>query len=226
MLRAIDNGNDVVNHRVTQIDSRFITTIQGKEFVLYAGLLDLAHQKGLKKLVVDVLQLPTQENDHTAICRAIAETTEGEVFTDVGDANETNTNKKVIHHLIRMASTRAKARCLRDLTNVGLCAVEELGDVNDDVPGPAVVAPRKAAANGYDAQNGNGNNGNGNGNGADQNIPKMSAAQRKAIENIATRRKISDDALSMIIHDKYGVTLSGLTSMQAAELIRTLQKAS
>ena len=218
MLRAIENRNDLVNHRNAQIDSRFITTIQGKEFVLYSGLLDLAHQKGLNKLVVDVLQYPAKENEYTAVCKAIAETPEG-VFIDVGDANPVNTNKKVVNHILRMASTRAKARVLRDLTNVGLCAVEELGDVNDDIAGANVPAPKKAAANGYHVQKDNEN-------GADQKAPKISAAQKKAIENIATRRKITSDALSMIIHDTYGVTLTDLTSIQAAELIRTLQKAS
>jgi hypothetical protein len=221
-IRAINSQHETVQEQNgNHIDERFITTIQGKEFVLYAGLLDLAHRKGLKKLVVEILQLPAEENDHTAICRAVAETIEGDVFTDIGDANPTNTNKKIVHHIIRMASTRAKARCLRDLTNVGLCAVEELGDINPDDLGGDNPAPKNAAANGYRIQNGNGN-----GSGADHAVAKASIAQVKAIQNIAKRHKITDDDLLKIVQDTYKVTLSELSSPQAAELIRSLQKAS
>ena len=148
-IRVLNTKNEPVQQRNIQIDEKFLINIQGKDFVLYAGLLDLAHQKGLKKLIVEILQLPNQENDHTAICRAVAETEDGDIFTDIGDANPKNTNKKIIAHIIRMASTRAKARCLRDLTNVGLCSVEELGDINgDEVAGADLPAPKKAAANG------------------------------------------------------------------------------
>lgn len=61
----------------------------------------------------------------TAICKAIA-TTDKERFQDIGDASPKSVNTALVPHLIRMASTRAKARVLRDLTNVGMTAIEEL----------------------------------------------------------------------------------------------------
>jgi len=93
--------------------------------------LDLAHQKNLTSMEVDLLQFPTKENEHTAICRATSKTANGGLFIDVGDANPMNCNSKVARHIIRMASTRAKARCLRDLTNIGMTCLEELGDITE-----------------------------------------------------------------------------------------------
>jgi hypothetical protein len=114
-----------------KLDKSFIITVDGTDFVKYAGLLDLAHQKKLTKLDVEILQYPTQENEKTAICKAIAVTMTGESYADVGDANPSNCNARVAKHIIRMASTRAKARALRDLTDVGFTALEELGDLDE-----------------------------------------------------------------------------------------------
>jgi hypothetical protein len=107
------------------INEKFIINLQGKNFVTYEGLLDLAHQKNLKSIDVEILQVPTKENNMTAICKATAITDE-ERFTDIGDANPQSVNSTIQPHLIRMASTRAKARALRDLTNVGMTAIEEI----------------------------------------------------------------------------------------------------
>ena len=74
----------------------FLSSIKGKEFVLYAGLLDLAHQKkkkGIRSLKVDALQYPTKENGYVAICRAELESRSGEIFSEIGDANPTNVKK-------------------------------------------------------------------------------------------------------------------------------------
>jgi len=120
-----------LERRKPKLDERFITTIENKDFVLYAGLLDLAHQKGILKIDVEPLQLPTKENDHMAICKAHVISKSGEVFSDVGDATPQNCHPRVAKHLLRMASTRAIARALRSMTNVGMTALEEIGDFGD-----------------------------------------------------------------------------------------------
>lgn len=115
------------------VNEKFIINLQGKSFVTYEGLLDLAHQRGLKSLEVEIIQMPDSENNMTAICMAMA-TTEEKKFQDIGDASPGSVNRALVPHLIRMASTRAKARVLRDLTNVGMTAVEELSVEENGVP--------------------------------------------------------------------------------------------
>jgi predicted amidohydrolase YtcJ len=99
---------------------------QGKRFVLYAGLLEEAHSRGLRSIETDLLQVPADENGEVAIVRAIVRTEDGK-FTGIGDASPQNVNRTIAPHVIRMAETRAKARALRDAINVGVTAFEELG---------------------------------------------------------------------------------------------------
>jgi hypothetical protein len=130
-----ERKNQETNMKKPVLDDRFITTIQGKDFCIYAGLLDLAHQKGIQVIQVDVVQYPTKENGFEAIAKATVESKDGQTFIECGDANPRNVNPKISGHLIRMAATRAKARALRDFTNVGMTALEELGDPDDEVIG-------------------------------------------------------------------------------------------
>ncbi|NMB26804.1 MAG: hypothetical protein GX987_01975 [Tissierellia bacterium] len=116
------------------LNEKFIINLQGKSYVTYEGLLDLAHQKNLKSIEVELIQIPTKENNMTAICKATA-TNENEIYTDLGDASPQSVNSTIVPHLIRMASTRAKARVLRDLTNIGMTAFEELS-YNENVSDP------------------------------------------------------------------------------------------
>jgi hypothetical protein len=103
----------------------------GKDFVLYEGLLDQAHQEGLKRISTVLLQVPSAENGYVAIVSAEVETSKG-IFSGIGDASPQNVNRNIAPHLIRMAETRAKARALRDAVNVGVAALEELGGENDE----------------------------------------------------------------------------------------------
>jgi hypothetical protein len=63
------------------------------------------------------------------------------VFSDIGDANPKNCHAMIVKHLIRMSSTRAKGRALRDMCNIGIACLEELADF-DDVIGSS-GAPKK-----------------------------------------------------------------------------------
>jgi hypothetical protein len=236
--------------RQPKLDERFIKNIEGKDFVLYAGLLDLAHQRGLTSIEVEIVQSPSSENMHMAIVKAYAESKLGETFSDVGDANPTNCNSKVAKHLLRMASTRAKARCLRDFTNVGMTALEELGDLNEVIG----AETQKATGTGLkvvkkgknETTKNNGTNGEPkpeispvagknqakvqtqkdvpeNGANAQTQPAGMSEAQKRAMYNLSRRRGISVEELQKMAMEAYGTSLENLTAADASTFIRQLQ---
>ena len=125
-------------------------TRQGKQYVLFAGLLDEAHQKGLRGIDTELLEIPTQENGNVAIVKATVEMEDGRTFSGIGDASPDNVGRNIVPHIIRMAETRAKARALRDAVNVGATALEELSDGDDapptNYPPPRVVNPSRTTS--------------------------------------------------------------------------------
>ncbi len=98
--------------------------IQGKAFVRYAGLLQMAQERGLVQLTADW----TYNDAELSLAHAVALFQDGRRFEESGDASPANTNRKVAVHFRRVALTRAKARVLRDALGVDLVAVEELSD--------------------------------------------------------------------------------------------------
>ena len=121
----------------------FMITRQGKQYVLFAGLLDEAHTRGLVGIDTELIQVPEETNGQVAIVKATVQIEDsgqgpsggsGELrtFSGIGDASPQNVSRNIVPHLIRMAETRAKARALRDAVNVGATALEEISDGDDD----------------------------------------------------------------------------------------------
>jgi hypothetical protein len=104
--------------------AKWIKKIHGKDFIQYEGLLALAHEQGLTTLGAGFISVTSD----LAIAYAWAEFKDGRTFWEAGDATPDNVHHQVRPHFARVALTRAKARVLRDALNIGVVAVEELGD--------------------------------------------------------------------------------------------------
>jgi hypothetical protein len=113
--------------------SSFVIKLQGKDYILFEGLLNLAHQEGLKRINTQLVQLPTADNGQIAVVHAEIETEKG-LFTGIGDASPSSVSRGLVPHIIRMAETRAIARALRFAVNIGMTTVEELGDLEEEKP--------------------------------------------------------------------------------------------
>jgi hypothetical protein len=105
------------------MDRKYLLQRDGKDYVLYPGLLNAAHDRGLHQISTTLVQIPTAENGQVAIATATVELVDGNGvvrrFSGIGDASPANVNRMMAAHLLRMAETRAKARALRDAVNIG-----------------------------------------------------------------------------------------------------------
>jgi hypothetical protein len=106
------------------IDPRHVVTIQGKPFIKYAGLLQMASGAGLQSLTAHW----TYNDPELSLAHAVATFQDGRRFEESADSTPANVGTKVALHFRRLSLTRAKARALRDALNVDLVALEELGE--------------------------------------------------------------------------------------------------
>jgi hypothetical protein len=137
------------------IDKRYLIDRQGKTYVLYGGLLALAHELsgGRLSITTELQQVPSPQNAMVAVVSARARFWDeaGQIVREasgIGDASPRNVARGLEEATIRLAETRAKARALRDLTNAAEVA-DEASDL-DAAPVPPVPPPsgaqRRAAA--------------------------------------------------------------------------------
>jgi len=114
--------------------------LKGKKHPLYKGVLREAHDNGMLDLKVRVLQSPSEENRGVAICEATAvfpgPDGRERIFTEIGDADDSNVNPMIRPHKIRMAATRAKGRALRDALGIGVALKEEIDGTEESDLGP------------------------------------------------------------------------------------------
>lgn len=196
----------------------FVVERDGKSFVLYAGLLAEAHEQGLKAIRTTLLQIPTEENGYMAVCHATVETEKG-IFSGLGDAAPGNVTRPMVNHLIRMAETRAKARALRDAVNVGVTALEELGDEEEDevLPTPGrgrSIAEARQTTSFVERTAPTGEE------------QRATAAQVRAIYAIARNQLgFAEQQTDEKSVEQYGHPPAELTKRQASEFITTLQTA-
>lgn len=127
-----------------KVPRTFFNEREGRQYILYGGLVWLLHEQSKDsngrprfRITTSLTQEPTEANGHTAVASAeVAILDEKGVVvrstSGIGDASPTNTNRMVALHTRRMAETRAKARAMRDLCNVGVAAFEELGGDPDE----------------------------------------------------------------------------------------------
>jgi hypothetical protein len=100
----------------------FIVTLHGKPFVQYAGLLFLAHERGLVSLKAHFISV----TETLALAEAEATFADGHTYGECADSTPQNVGATVKAHFPRIALTRAKARVLRDALKIGIAALEEL----------------------------------------------------------------------------------------------------
>ena len=122
-----------------RLKSKYIIDIKGKPHVTFTGLLDLAHQMGLKSLLLEVLEI----SEARAVFMATVTMGDGRIYQDVGDATPSNVNPVVKLYFVRVAATRAKARALRNACNVDMVAIEELGDIQEGGAPVPLMTPAK-----------------------------------------------------------------------------------
>lgn len=129
------------------VKREYLIQQHGKDYILYAGLLDAAHSAGLVSIETELIQIPNETNGMVAICRAVVRLVDHagvtRMFTAIGDADQTNVNRSITKHLVRMAETRSKARALRDAINVAEAPLEDAVGEGDELqlPDPPATAP-------------------------------------------------------------------------------------
>jgi hypothetical protein len=190
-----------------------IMNVHGKDIVTYEGVLDVAHQAGIKKLTATLLQFPTAENGHLAIASATATFSDGREFTDIGDASPDNVPKGCAGRYVSMAVTRAKGRTLSDALNIKNM-VEDAGQVKSQEHTGDVIdveyreVKQEALSAAPEVRNGGGSK----------------PATQKQIDLIEMKGNKKSIDHHNYVYNKFGKNLDQLCGSEADAIIKELDK--
>lgn len=201
--------NDLIT--TIPIRDRSGNVVGEREVVRYQGLLARAHEDGLRRITTELVQAPSSDNGSMAIVRARVETLKG-VFEGIGDASPENVSSFVSTHLIRMAETRAKARAMRDATNIGNVCLDEL--VSDLMEESVVETEPKDTPGG------------GNGGDGDRKVEApMTDAQRRYLFRLLAQRGIEGEkARESLLRAFEAQDLAQVTKREASRMIDLIQR--
>lgn len=193
-----------------------VISIHGKDITTYQGKLDYAHQCGLDSITSKIIQFPVSENSNTCICEAFVKTSDGRIFSDIGDASPDNVPRGCINRIIGVASTRAKSRALSDAFNIS-SSLDDMDESNIIDITPVQMNSSESCQDMISVQQ--------NTNTGDDDKSKMqggglksiSAKQMNFIEKLASKQHTTGDDLAMSIVNK---SLEQLTGTEADFIIK------
>lgn len=151
--KVFDFENPLSNRMDQEFKDEFVWKKGSIEAIKSSGLTAYGHFKGIKRIDVNIIMFPTQENNLTCICKGVvvgygwspSERKVVEVeFSDIADASPQNCGSMVKDAYIRMAATRAISRALRKYTNIDIVSADELSDFNGGQPMVAAQDPFSA----------------------------------------------------------------------------------
>jgi hypothetical protein len=126
----------MTNDQINALRARgHLVDLHGKEYITHAGLLEMAHEQGIKSIITELISWDPERR--AAVVMATA-TGERGTFTGLGDASPENVGRNIANATLRMAETRASNRAMRSYLGVGMTTAEEM-------PGDSPSSPSRAS---------------------------------------------------------------------------------
>jgi len=123
----------MTNDQINALRARgHLVDLHGKEYITHAGLLEMAHEQGIKSIITELISWDPERR--AAVVMSTASGERG-TFTGLGDASPENVGRNIATATLRMAETRGSNRALRSYLGVGMTTAEEMpGDSPSSPP--------------------------------------------------------------------------------------------